>query len=198
MIEADAPPEDYLNKFLADVMVNLGMIDTVGSGIKRLFTIQKDKYFPLPDYDFSDKKIKITIVGKVVDINYARKLAEVENLSLQEIILLDKVTKGKELTKDEAKQLKNKNLIEGRRPNYIIASSVADVVGEKSKYIKQKGMDSDYYQQMIISYLTEFKEGTKSDFENLLLDKLPDILDIEQKKNKIKNLLQKLKGKGKI
>ncbi len=95
VIEADAPPEHYRNQFLANAMVNLGMIDTIGSGIKRLFTIQKNKYFPLPDYDFSDEKIKVKIIGKVIDVNYARKLAEINDLSLQEIILLDKVAKRK-------------------------------------------------------------------------------------------------------
>ncbi len=196
VIEADAPQEHYRNQFLANAMVNLGMIDTIGSGIKRLFTIQKNKYFPLPDYDFSDEKIKVKIIGKVVDVNYARKLAEIKDLSLQEIILLDKVAKRKKITKEEAEQLKNKDLIEGRRPNYIIASSVANVVGEKAKYIKQRGMNNAYYKQMIVSYLTEFKEGAKSDFETLLIDKLPDILSIAQKKNKIKNILQAMKQKG--
>ena len=36
----------------------------------------------------------------------------------------------------------------------------------------------------------------KVDFEKLLLDKLPDSLDNKQKKNKIKNLLQKLRIMG--
>ena len=34
----DAPPEVYPNRFLAEAMVNLNMIDTIGSGIKRMFT----------------------------------------------------------------------------------------------------------------------------------------------------------------
>ena len=38
----------------------------------------------------------------------------------------------------------------------------------------------------------------KVDFEKLLLDKLADILDEKQKKNKIKNILQKLRINGEI
>ena len=60
---------------LANAMVNLNMIDTIGSGIKRLFNIQRNKFFPLPEYDLSDHKVKVTITGKVLDLNYARKLA---------------------------------------------------------------------------------------------------------------------------
>ena len=44
----------------------------------------------------------------------------------------------------------------------------------------------------------EFKEGKREDFEKILLDKLPDVLDISQKQNKIKNNLQSLKRQGLI
>ena len=43
-----------------------------------------------------------------------------------------------------------------------------------------------------------WERGKRADFENILMDKLPDILDINQKKNKIKNNLQALKKTGKI
>ncbi|GAA5220071.1 RNA-binding domain-containing protein [Membranihabitans marinus] len=198
VIEADAPETNYRNPFLANAMVNLNMIDTIGSGIKKMFIIQKNKYFPLPDYDFSNEKITVKITGKVVDVNYARKLAELKELSLQEIMLLDKVAKSKSITKDEVRQLKSKKLIEGRKPNYHISSSVANVTGEKAKYIKQRGIDDAYCQKIILDYLSKFKAGRKSDFEKILLDKLPDVLDIEQKKNKVKNNLQTLRKQGKI
>lgn len=198
VFEADAPETNYRNPFLANAMVNLNMIDTIGSGIKKMFVIQKNKYFPLPDYDFSNEKITVQITGKVVDVNYARKLAELKELGLQEIMLLDKVAKSKTITTDEVRQLKSKNLIEGRKPNYHISSSVANVTGEKADYIKQRGIDDAYCQKIILDYLSKFKEGRKSDFEQILLDKLPDVLDIEQKKNKVKNNLQTLRKQGEI
>jgi len=43
---SDAPSPYYRNKFLADAMVNLNMIDTIGSGIKKMFLLQRKKYFP--------------------------------------------------------------------------------------------------------------------------------------------------------
>lgn len=53
-------------------------------------------------------------------------------------------------------------------------------------------------QALIIKYLTKFGKAKKIDFEKLLLDKLPDVLDEKQKKNKIKNILQKLRTIGAI
>jgi ATP-dependent DNA helicase RecG len=116
VIQSDSPPEYYRNQFLAQAMVNLNMIDTVGSGIKRMFRSQREKYFPMPDYDFSGGKVKATITGKVLDVDYARVLAQNPDLSLDEIILLDKVQKRKDITEEEILHLKSKGLIEGRKP----------------------------------------------------------------------------------
>lgn len=196
VVIADAPEPKYRNPFLVNAMVNLNMIDTIGSGIKRMYNIQRKKFFPLPDYDLSDNKVKVTFYGKIVDMNYAQKLAEVPDLSLDEIIYLDKVAKGKEINKKEAEVLRKRNLIEGRRPNYHISSDVAEVTGEKASYMKQRGIDDDYCRKMIVDYLVKFGKGTRSDFEELLLDKLPDVLNITQKKNKIKNNLQFLRTEG--
>ena len=46
VILRDAPPEKYRNPFLAQAMVNLNMIDTIGSGIKRMFLKQRQRFFP--------------------------------------------------------------------------------------------------------------------------------------------------------
>jgi len=54
MIQSDVLPEVYRNPFLAQAMVNLNMIDTIGSGIKRMFTLQRQRSFPMPDYELSD------------------------------------------------------------------------------------------------------------------------------------------------
>ena len=89
-----------------------------------------------------------------------------------------------------AKILKSKNLIEGKRPNIHISSNVAKITNQKDEYIKMQGIDDEHYQALIIKYLVKFEKAKKADFEKLLLDKLPDILDEKQKKNKIKNILQ--------
>jgi ATP-dependent DNA helicase RecG len=67
-------------------MVNLNLIDTIGSGIKRMYNIQNNKFFPLPGYDLGKHSVKVTIIGKILDKKNAVKLAQMPNLSLYEII----------------------------------------------------------------------------------------------------------------
>lgn len=189
VIEADAPENVYRNPFLAHAMVNLNMIDTVGSGIKRMFVIQKNKYFPLPEYDFENNKVKVQIVGKVEDVDYAIKLAQLQDLSLHEIILLDKVSKHKTLSENEIKTLKQRGLIEGRKPNFHISSRVAKATDEKASYIKQRGFKDDHYKKLIIEYISKYGKASKEDIDSLILDILPRVLDEDQKANKVRNIV---------
>jgi ATP-dependent DNA helicase RecG len=194
VIEQDAPQEYYRNAFLAEAMVNLNMIDTIGSGIKRMFIEQRKRFFPLPDFDFSDpSKVVVKIAGRIWDENYTRLLMNKTDLSLKTVILLDRVQKSLPIADDESKQLKQLNLIEGRKPNLHISSSVAKITNDKASYIRQRGIDDDYCKKIILDYLKQFGEGRREDFEKILLDKLPEVLDIDQKKNKIKNILQSLR-----
>lgn len=189
VINADAPEQNYRNAFLTNAMVGLNMIDTIGSGIKRMFKIQSKKFFPLPDYEFGNQKVKVTITGKVLDIDYARKLAQVPSLSLNDIILLDKVAKNKSITVKESRSLKERKLIEGRRPNLHISSKVAKATGEKGEYIKMRGFKDDHYKKMILNYLEEYESASKKDLDKLILDILPNVLDEDQKKNKLRNII---------
>ena len=50
MLEHQSPPEHYRNQWLIDAMVRLRMIDQIGSGIRRMYETQRDRFFPLPDF----------------------------------------------------------------------------------------------------------------------------------------------------
>ena len=107
----DTPEEVYRNPFLVEAMKNLDMIETQGGGIRKIFNFQKQRFFPLPDYNFDDNKVKVTITGKILDENFARIIIKNSELGLDEIILLDKVQKKKEISENEFKFLKKENVL---------------------------------------------------------------------------------------
>ena len=188
-------PKKYRNRWLVNAMVNLNMIDTMGYGIYRMYIEQRKRFFPLPDYTKSTRdNVILEIYGHTIDENYSKLLIEKkDDLSLTEVILLDKVQKHLAINDEAAKLLKKKELIEGRKPNFHISSSVASVTGMETEYIKLKGIEDDYCKKLIKDYIIKFKGGLRSDFENLLDDKLAHLLTPKQKKDKVKNLLQSMK-----
>ena len=193
-------PNKYRNKWLADAMVKLNMIDSLGYGIHKMYKSQRKRYFPLPDYTKSTRdSVILEIYGHTIDENYSKLLIEKkDDLSLTEVILLDKVQKDIPINDEASKLLKKKGLIEGRKPHYHISSSIASATGMETEYIKLKGIEDDYCKKMIKDYIVKFKGGQRSDFENLLDDKLPNLLSPKQKKDKVKNLLQSMKREGVI
>jgi ATP-dependent DNA helicase RecG len=198
VVKEDAPEEHYRNRFLATAMFNLKMVDTAGGGIKKIFNFQRDRFFPMPDYDLSGGKVKVTIFGKILDIEYARMLAKNKDLTLDEIILLDKVQKKQPLTALEENHLKSKKLIEGRKPNYFIGLKVAQNIGQKAAYSKNKAFDKSYYLDLIEKAIKEHKSLMRSDVDELLWNKLPEWMNEKQKKVKINNLLSEMRKKNRI
>ncbi|HDL00874.1 MAG TPA: hypothetical protein ENH23_01400 [candidate division Zixibacteria bacterium] len=179
-------------------MVNLNMIDTLGGGIKKMFILQRNRHFPMPDYDLKEPdKVKVRIIGKVIDENYTKLLINKTDLSLKTVICLDKVQKKIKLSKDEHKLLKTQKLVEGRYPNLFVTAKIAAITGDKSSYIKHRAFDKKYYKSMIVDFLKEFTSATRQDIDRLLLNKLPEVLDDKQKRTKVKNLLFEMANKDK-
>ena len=189
----------YRNQFLANAMVNLNMIDTVGSGIRRVYDIQKKKFFPMPDYDLSnDNRVIVTLYGKIIDEKYSKILFEKTNLDIDKVMLLDKVQKGFEITKKQSDYLRKENLIEGRYPNIYISSDIAKITGEKKDYMYNSGLENEFYMKMIIKYLENYGSASRKEIFALLNDKLPKSLDNKNKISRVRYLLDTLKKHGKI
>lgn len=194
VIEQDVPPEEYRNRCLADAMVEMKLIDTIGSGIRRMFMLQRNRFFPMPDYliDRERSRVEVHIAGRLIDERYTFALIRHADLTLHEVILLDRVQKRLDIALDEVKMLRGKNLIEGRAPNFFVAADVAAAVGDAAQYTRNKGLDKSFYKGLVISHLKSFGPTRRKDFERLLLPKLPEILDDSQKVNQVRNLLQEM------
>jgi ATP-dependent DNA helicase RecG len=198
VLTTDAPEERYRNKFLVGAMVELYMVDTIGSGIKRMFNLQRQRLFPMPDYDLSDNKVKVTIVGRVLNNEYAMLLSKDRTLSLTEIEMLNRIQMQRPLTDEEIAYLRKHKLVEGKKNALYIAKTIAGKMGKKAEYTRNKGLDENFYMEMIIKLIDQHKKVSRNDVDELLLVKLPEALNEKQKLTKIGHILSKLKKQGKI
>ena len=201
VVTEDIPESFYRNRYLAETMRNVKMVDTEGGGIRKLYMQQKKRFFPMPEYDLTGMQVKCTIQGNVLDENFAKILVNNPDLSLQEIILLDSVQKHKPLTDDSISYLRKKKYIEGRKPHIYLSMSIAGKskhVELKTSYIKNKSFDDDYFKKLIIDYISTFHKASRKEIETLLYNKLSDTLTERQKFDKVTNLLSSLKRKKRI
>jgi ATP-dependent DNA helicase RecG len=171
-------PSRVRNPFLVNAMFGINMIETIGSGIQKAFTTQRDRGFPLPDYDLTEPcKVRAVVFGTVIDENYTRALLSDPGLGLDDVIALDKVQKRKSLTKSEIASLKKKNLRGGRSPNFYVADRVLAV-------------EDSHYKDLILTLVRELGLATPKQINDHLFARLPVSHNEKQKKDKIRNLIQ--------
>lgn len=199
-LEHKGPQRHYRNECLCTGMVNFNMIDTVGRGIKKIFDEQRNRFFPMPDYeiDNNQRSVGVTIYGKMLDEKYSSLLKTNKGLTLKECVWLDAIQKRRPVTKDAVKHLKEKGLIEGRSPNYIISLTVAKLTHQIGHYIKEKGLEEKLLEQTILQLARaagndEFK---LADVYEALRKNLPDSMNATSKRRYLSRLLSKMKESG--
>lgn len=200
VITTDIPPERYVNDRLTSAMVDLKMIDTRGGGIRRMFGEQRSRFFPLPEYEIDSvhKRVTVRIFGKLLDEKYTHALIARPELTLQEVLLLDRVQKKKPLLPEDIRHLRAHKLVEGRAPHFHISATVADMTGQQAAYIRNRGFNDEYYMDLILDLLRRFNQASRQQLDELLLDKLPERLSAAQRKRKVSYLLTKLRAAGRI
>ena len=180
------PQRYYRNPFLVAAMVNLNMIDTIGSGIKKMFTIQKDRFFPLPTYDISDENhTEVTIHGELINENYSRQLKKQPGLSLDDVILLDKVQKKQPISENEIHHLRNLKLVAGMASELQVAGNY-NIISYQD------------YKQMILDLLRQNGSATREDIVNMILPTMSPDEKMEKRLRKITNIVARLSKQEKI
>ncbi len=192
-------PKRYRNPFLVQAMAELNMIDTMGYGIRRMTNGQARRYLPLPDYDLSDPHgVRLTIYGGVVDPAYTRLLMQRTDLPLTDILALDRIQKRLPIPDDAVARLRRARLIEGRRPHLHVAADVAAATGRKADYIRTRAQDDAHYAALVTGYLKQYGGASRAEIDELLRPYLHDSLNPVQKRDKVTNLLAKLRRTGQI
>ncbi len=191
----------YRNKALVDAMREFGMIDKLGSGVKTMYETQRKKYFPLPTYSYNnnDDETGLEIYGKEIDKKFTEILINKGDMEFYKTIMLDKIQKerGAEVDEDEARKLAKEKLIEGRRPNYILSTKVAEMLGREVEHTEKKGFTDDEISNFIIKHLKNFPNGqNRKQINDLVWKYLPGILNEKQKARKINYILYKLNKKN--
>ena len=192
----------YRNECLCKGMVSFNMIDTVSSGIQTMFYKQKERHFPMPDYDINESapEVNVKIYGRLIDERYVDLLKRDSSLSLKECIWLDAIQKNRPITEDALKLLKHKKLIEWHKPNYTISRSVAQKTRQVAEYTRQKGLDKNKLLTMLQQVIEDAgNEGIMlNDIYEYMQVALPAGKSADAKKRAISYLLQCLKKDGAI
>jgi ATP-dependent DNA helicase RecG len=147
-------PRRYRNSFLVEAMTALNMIDKMGFGIHDMNERQAKRYLPLPDYEISDPTaVRMTIYGGFVDPAYSQLLMRKVDLSLVDILGLDRVQKKLPIADAMVTRLRRSGLIEGRKPHFYVSAVIAAATASKAKYIRTRAQHDSHYEKLILDYI---------------------------------------------
>jgi ATP-dependent DNA helicase RecG len=130
-------PPYYRNQLLSEAMAKFNLIDTAQMGIRKVFNIQRNRYFPMPDYAFeTPPKVAVTVYGQVIDENTMRLLFDRPSLDIEDVFLIDKVQKKLPFSKKQVKRLRDLNIIKGKMPNIFVSSSSTKTIVQKNSILR--------------------------------------------------------------
>ena len=202
VLSTDEPQKFFRNDCLCQAMVHFNMIDTVSRGIKKMFTEQWQRRFPMPDYEIDNDKqqVAVRIYGTSIDERYTNMLKNNDSLTLLDCISLDAIQKGHRIDETVAQDMIQRGLIEGEAPNYRISLTVAKKTKQLSGYTRVVGLERDKIKHMVLQYIQNAgADGAKrSDIMEYLAGTLPSRNTPEQNGQMVGNILKELASEGKI
>ena len=195
-LEHKGPQLHYRNECLCKGMVHFNMIDTVGRGIKKIYMEQKNRFFPMPDYDIDNENrtVGVTIYGKMLAEKYSELLKSDNKLTLKEWIWLDAVQKHRPITKQAIAHLKERKLIEGRGSDLNISLGVARMTHQVGQYTKNKGLAFDTLKKLILQLAHNAGEDgfKRAEAFSFLENSLPDTKNHLGKQAYLGRILRKM------
>lgn len=75
---------------------------------------------------------------------------------------------------------------------------MAQATNDRAAYIMNRGLDKEHYKGLILSYLEKFGASNRKALDDSFLERMPEILSPQQKRNRLKNLLQELRREKRV
>lgn len=175
------------NARLAEALRRIGLVETTGRGIDKIYMGQLRYGRPLPDYSRSDQhNVRLVLQGGKENLALSAFVHEQEKagspLSLDELIVLNRLEhqrridiptvgiltqKGDSHARSLMERLVERGLVEPRGEKkgrvYHLSASLYRHMGAPTAYVHAHGFEPIQQEQMIIQYLLEYKSIKRAD-----------------------------------
>ncbi len=164
-----------------------------------MFETQRNRYFPLPEYDLTQpSRVTATIHGCILDEQYTRCVMERADLTLDQVMLLDKVQEQIRISREEHGRLKAEGLVEGRNPNLFVSRRLDGPAQVAQQRVFSPRVGKQKYLDSILALVRDRGPVGRKQIDAAVVPMLPDRLTDAQKRTKVRNLLQDLRVAGRI
>ena len=179
------------NRYLAEVLRKIGLIEKAGMGVKRMFYIQLASGKEAPSYISDEHTVRVIIKDGTLDEPFVRFVKESEKegkeMGLDELLLLSVLRRQRELsikegiailqfdavrTREILMRMINRGLLEksGVKKGLIfrLSGSLCKKLGESISYIRGRGVDEIRHPELILEYVKEYGSINNTETRELL------------------------------
>lgn len=179
------------NPKLAEIFRRIGLVETTGRGVDKIFMGQITYGRPAPDYSRTDAdSVRVVLPGGESSLKFAALIFEQDrngkSLTLDELLILNALYSERRITTHEAglltqkgtnaakstlERLVERGLVQGVGEkggrHYMLSSQVYKQLNESSEYVRAKGVDRIQQEQMVISWFKVHPRITRADVMDL-------------------------------
>lgn len=186
-------PSRYVrNRTLVNAMIMVKMMENAHSGIRKMFKVQRDRFFPLPEYSISERGVTVILSGKLLEPEMLELFSGYKSLPLYDLYLLNKLRLcgARVLTREQISHLRERRLISGRAPYRL------EGLKPEEDFCREHYFSEDTRLMDVIKVFLEEKGelgATKSEILAAVEGTFSNRLSQEQREHKVKNLLQEMR-----
>lgn len=192
VLKANRPTGFYRNKLLSDAMRRMCLVEVSGGGIIMMCRCQMKRLFPLPDYDVSGGRVTVTVVGRVTNEAYASILRRRKDVTLADVVILDAIVKGNQVSEEDTLRLRAEGLLSNRGGRLHLV----DPRFEEREDTGRSG--SDDAKSEILSFISAAGPSDKKSILNYLKAGIFSELSEDNAYYRTSNALDALRKKGVI
>lgn len=201
------------NPRLAEAFRRIGLVETTGRGIDKIYAGQLRYGRPIPDYTRSDRDgVRLNLLSGEASLAFAalvyRQAKEGEPLTLDEMIALNHlqderradaqtigrlIQQGAARARSTLERLVERGLVdargEGRVRAYMLGASLYRELGAPAGYVRASGFDKIQRETMVLQYVEahgRINRGDAMDLCNLSEDQASYLLRRLAKENKLR------------
>ncbi|HEC93167.1 MAG TPA: hypothetical protein ENI51_09280 [Candidatus Atribacteria bacterium] len=188
ILRQDSKPR---NRYLAEVLRKIGLVEKAGMGVKRMFYTQLASGKELPSYFSAEHFVKVIIKDGTIDEPFVKFVKESEKqgkwVRFDELLILSVLRRQRELSLKEAASILQLDVSRTREILmkmikrgfleksgvkkgliYRLSSNIYKQLGESVSYIREKGIDEVRYPELILEYVKNYGSITNRQVRELL------------------------------
>lgn len=196
VITANSPSYYYRNKHLAETMARIGMVETLGGGIIRIFKAQMRRGLTLPRYETDADHVTLTISSRISNPDLEYIFINMPDLKLEDAMALDHIQNSEVVSEGSIERLSKLGLITRDGSRYVVSRIRSQPINDTST--SGDGRSASNMRSVILKEIRERGTMTRGEILEKVRSMAAGTMTDDQIYNRTSYIIRRLTSEGLI